>query len=232
MAVTTDPDRTLGFDPDRTRVATRARRRKWRFLGLLAVVGGVCLVGYVGYQYFGTTWIASRAQHRLRNEIAHNGFQDYQLGTGAGGVSLKPVPRGALGYIKIPRLHLDTVFIEGIDPGDLKLGPGHYPNTPLPGQGGNVAIAGHRTTYLHPFWALNELKPLDRITIQTRKGVFVYEVRWLKVIVPTDESVVAPTSVSSLTLTTCNPRYSSAQRLVVRAVLVSQPGTTPTNDAE
>jgi sortase A len=227
MAVTTEPHRTLGFDPERSRTAVRLRRRKWRLLGLLLLVGGVALVGYVAYQYFGTNWITSRAQHRLRNEISQKGFQDYQVGTpqGAGKDSLRPVPRGALGFLKIPALNLDMVFIEGVSPDDLKLGPGHYPNTPLPGQGGNVGIAGHRTTYLHPFWALNELKRGDKITLETKKGVFVYKVRWLKVIAPTDISVVAPTKVPSLTLTTCNPRFSAAERLVVRAELVSEPNT-------
>jgi sortase A len=233
MAVTTEPERsTFGFEPERGRVATRARRRKWRLLGLLLLVGGVSLVGYVAYQYFGTNWITSRAQHRLRNEITQKGFQDYQTGAeGTGQDAIRPVPKGALGFIKIPRLNLDMVFIEGVTPDDLKLGPGHYPNTPLPGQGGNVGIAGHRTTYLHPFWSLNELKRGDRITLETRKGVFVYRVRWLKVIAPTDVSVVAPTREPSLTLTTCNPRFSASQRLVVRAVLVSQTDSSPTNDA-
>jgi sortase A len=222
MAVTTEPDRTAGFAPGRSRTAARRRRRNRRVIGLLLVAGGVLLVGYVAYQYWGTSWIASRAQHRLRNEITQKGFQDYQVGDGE---SLTPVPRGALGFIKIPRLNLDMVFIEGVDPGDLKLGPGHYPTTALPGQGGNVGIAGHRTTYLHPFWALNELKKGDLITLETRKGVYVYKVRWLKVIVPTDVAVLAPTPIPSLTLTTCNPRFSASQRLVVRAVLVSGAGT-------
>jgi sortase A len=221
MAVTTEPNRTVDFAPQRSRIGARRRRRNRRVIGLLLVAGGLLLVGYVAYQYWGTSWIASRAQHRLRNEITQKGFQDYQVGP----QTATPVPRGALGFIKIPRLNLDMVFIEGVDPGDLKLGPGHYPNTPLPGQGGNVGIAGHRTTYLHPFWALNELKPGDRITLETRKGVFVYKVRWLKVIVPTQVSVLAPTQTSSLTLTTCNPRFSNSERLVVRAVLVSGPGT-------
>jgi sortase A len=226
MAVTTEPDQTVGFDPLRSRTATRRRRRWRRGIGSLLVAGGVLLVGYVAYQYWGTNWIASRSQNRLRSEIAQKGFQDYQVGAPQTGTeSLRPVPRGALGFIKIPRLNLDMVFIEGVSPSDLKLGPGHYPTTPLPGQRGNVGIAGHRTTYLHPFWALNDLKPGDRIILETKKGVFTYKVRWLKVIVPTDGSVLAPTQVSSLTLTTCHPRFSASHRLVVRAVLVSGPGT-------
>jgi sortase A len=225
MAITTEPDRTLDFDPQRSRTGRR-RRRRWRVIGSLLLAGGLLLVGYVAYQYWGTSWIASRAQQRLRSEITQRGFQDYQVGApqGASEESLRPVPRGALGYIKIPRLNLDMVFIQGVDPGDLKLGPGHYPTTPLPGQGGNVGIAGHRTTYLHPFWSLNELKPGDRITLETRKGVFVYRVRWLKVIEPTDGSVLGWTQEPSLTLTTCHPRFSASHRLVVRAVLVSGPG--------
>jgi sortase A len=230
MAITTDQHtETSGdFDPRGSRVTAGRRRRVRRVIALGLLVGGVCLIGYVAWQYFGTNWITSRAQSRLRTEVAQKGFVDYPTSNGplpAGSTApLRPVPKDALGYIRIPRIGLDMIFIEGTDPGTLKLGPGHYPGTPLPGQGGNVGIAGHRTTYLHPFWALNELKRGDQIILQTRKGMFVYKVEWLRVINPNDIWVVAPTKIPSLTLTTCNPRFSAAQRLVVRAVLVSGNG--------
>ena len=67
------------------------------------------------------------------------------------------------------------VVVEGTDADQLRSGPGHYPGTPLPGEAGNVAIAGHRTTYLHPFYNLNELVPGDAIDILTVQGLFVYQ---------------------------------------------------------
>jgi sortase A len=228
MALTAETKRLPHLDAGPDDVAARRRRRNRRLVGLVLLLGGVALIGYVGWQYWGTSWVTSRAQHHLRNDVERQGFVDYQVGTSAqaAATETRPVPRGALGFLKIPRLHLDMVFVQGADLATLKLGPGHYTNTPLPGQGGNVAIAGHRTTYLHPFWSLNEMKAGDRITVETRKGVFVYKVQWVKVVAPNLVSVIAPTKAPSLTLTTCNPRFSSSQRLVVRAVLVSGPGFT------
>jgi sortase A len=122
-------------------------------------------------------------------------------------------------------MKLDMVFVEGSGPEPLKKGPGHYERTALPGEVGNVGIAGHRTTYLHPFWGLNTLKRGDLIELQTRRGTFRYAVRWQRVVSPTGYWVLKRTKVPSLTLTTCHPRFSARERLIVRAVQVSGPGT-------
>ena len=90
-----------------------------------------------------------------------------------------------------------------------------------PARSGNAAIAGHRTTYLHPFYNLNELVPGDPITIVTLQGIFLYHVTGSLAVPPTDVSVVDQTRTPTLTLTTCNPRYSASQRLVVHARLVA-----------
>ena len=113
------------------------------------------------------------------------------------------------------------VVVEGTDADQLRSGPGHYPGTPLPGEAGNVAIAGHRTTYLHPFYNLDGLAPGDPISVLTVQGLFVYHVVSIQAVDPTDVAVVAPTPTPMLTLTTCNPRYSASQRLVVQAALVA-----------
>jgi sortase A len=86
-----------------------------------------------------------------------------------------------------------------------------------------VAIAGHRTTHLHPFWPLDQLRAGDRVLLQTRLGAFVYRVTWKRTVALDDWSVIAPTAVPSLTLTTCTPRFSNRERLVVRAVQVAGP---------
>jgi sortase A len=100
----------------------------------------------------------------------------------------------------------------------LAQGPGHYVGTPLPGELGNVAIAGHRTTYAHPFYNLNELAPGDPIYVLTSQGFFRYVVSQTEVVAPTDVAVLETIGHrSTLTLTTCNPRYSAATRMVVVA---------------
>lgn len=112
------------------------------------------------------------------------------------------------------------VFLEGISDEVLADGPGHFPGTALPGEPGNVAIAGHRTTHLAPFWALDVLARGDRIVLETRAGSFEYRVVWQRVVDPYAGWVVRRTERRSLTLSTCNPRFSAAERLVVRAVQV------------
>jgi len=131
------------------------------------------------------------------------------------------VPHGVLGLIQIPGIHLDLAFVQGVDPDSLALGPGHYPQSSLPGARGNVAIAGHRTTHGAPFWSLNEIRPGDPIVLVTTSGRFEYRVVWVKVLPADAWWVVNPTPRASLTLTTCNPRFFAYQRLVVRAQQVS-----------
>jgi sortase A len=114
------------------------------------------------------------------------------------------------------------------------MGPGHHPGTALPGQLGNAAIAGHRTTYGHPFYNLDSVHPGDTIDITTPQGTFVYKTFSTIVVAPTDVAVLKPTADPELTLTTCNPRYSAATRMIMRARLVGslrvqsrRSGTTP-----
>src|SRR5205814_4284582 len=126
--------------------------------------------------------------------------------------------------------------VEGVGVPDLKKGPGHYPGTPAPGQPGNVGIAGHRTTYGAPFNRIDELGPNDAIYVVTRQGQFRYEVIEKKIVAPKDVSVLDATPDNRLTLTTCTPKYSAAQRLIVVARLAgpsapapaSAPALTPT----
>jgi sortase A len=134
-----------------------------------------------------------------------------------------------VGTIQIPKINLAMTVVEGTDEAQLAMGPGHYPTTPLPGEAGNVAIAGHRTTYLHPFYSLDALVPGDLIYITTLQGTFLYKVFGSQVVLPTDVAVVDPTPTPQLTLTTCNPRYSASQRLVVHALLVASELAHPTS---
>ncbi len=131
-----------------------------------------------------------------------------------------------LGIIRIDKIGVDEMIVAGVRASDLDEGVGHYPYTPLPGNVGNTAIAGHRTTHGQPFFNLDELAAGDEITVQTLQGIFVYSVTGSKIVPPTDFTVLASDpEQSTLTLTTCHPRYSQKQRLVVRAELVPERST-------
>jgi sortase A len=98
----------------------------------------------------------------------------------------------------------------------------------MPGQVGNAAIAGHRTTYGAPFFRLNELQPDDVIRVRTLQGLFEYKVSRTEIVHPSELSVLKQTPDAELTLTTCEPRYSARRRLVVHAVLQDRPAPSPT----
>jgi sortase A len=185
-------------------------RRSLSVLSILLLVGGVALVGYP----FATNMWQGRIQDKLENQIAspelQQAYKERKVETG-----------DSLTRIKIPAIDLDTVVVEGITPSALRAGAGHYPQTPLPCENGNVSIAGHRTTYGRPFGNLDMLKPGDTIELTTPIGGCVYQVSkapWA--VAPTDMSVIDPTGERSLTLTTCHPKGSAAQRLIVRATWV------------
>src|SRR5205823_1847774 len=135
------------------------------------------------------------------------------------------IPGSAYGVIRIPRIGLDMVVVQGTDYEDLKKGPGHYVDTADPWDGtGRVGIAGHRTTYLHPFFNLDQVQPGDTISLITRYGRYDYEVT-ANFVLPeaTAGKVLTQTQDPTLVLTTCNPRYASSQRLIVTAKLVHAP---------
>ena len=134
-----------------------------------------------------------------------------------------PLPGGALDHLVVPAIGLSRYVVQGVGETDLQMGPGHYPGTPLPGQPGNVGIAGHRTTFGAPFFRLNEVSRGDLILLTDTSGTtWVYGVVRMWVVDPGDTGVLDPTRASMLTLTTCNPRFEASSRLVVRAALVER----------
>lgn len=149
---------------------------------------------------------------------------------------LKPKAGDALGVIRIPRLGVDKVVIAGTRRDDLRQGPGHYASTPLPGQAGNAAIAGHRTTYGAPFGDIDLLVPGDQIVAETFQGTFYYEVlpqttadgavSGHAIVSPFEVQVLDDYGDNRLTLTACHPKYSARQRIIVQAKLVNQPAAT------
>jgi sortase A len=124
-----------------------------------------------------------------------------------------------LGRLRIPEIGVSDVFVEGTEAPDLRRGPGHYPATPLPGQRGTVAIAGHRTTYGAPFHDVDKLRRGDRIELDMPYGRFTYRVERLKIVEPTAVDVTDPVGYDRLVLSACHPLYSAAQRIIVFARL-------------
>lgn len=132
--------------------------------------------------------------------------------------------------LRIPAIGVDKFVVSGVGTEDLKAGPGHFPGTPLPGQAGNAAIAGHRTTYGAPFIDFDLLEDGDEIFVTTPQGEFTYEVSSSEIVDPSAVHVLAPFGDNRLTFTTCHPKRSDAQRLVVVAHLVG--GTAPGGPAD
>lgn len=210
--------------PDPEQVPPRTKRRHrgriLRITGLVLILTALAVGGYLWWQIWGTGFTARAAQNELRPGFEHRvGTLDPQDAP----ERVATVPGDAVAIIRIPKIDVDYVVVEGTDTEALKKGPGHYSQTAYPWQGhGRVGIAGHRTTYLAPFWSLNEVRPGDRIVLATEYGIFNYRVTRSVVtppsgILPSGASVLAQTNDPTLVLTTCNPRFSASTRLVVFA---------------
>ncbi len=200
-------------------------------LGRVLIAAGVVVLLFVVYQLWGTGLREAQAQDALTEAFTQAAAVPAQPVDPAEPAEvpapLPPPPGEAVAVIRIPRIGVEKVVVEGVGLTDLKKGPGHYPDTPMPGQPGNAAIAGHRTTYGAPFFELDQLGTGDEILVRTLQGQFRYVVDATSVVAPTQVEVLDPTEEDRLTLTTCNPRYSAAQRLIVSAVLMGEPAPAP-----
>ncbi len=139
------------------------------------------------------------------------------------------VTGAAIGRIRIPKIGVNFLVVQGTDEGTLERGPGHYPSTALPGLGQTMAIAGHRTTYLAPFRHLDGLRPGDRIMVGMPYGRFTYVVESTRIVTPDAWWVTDNVGYDRLVLSACNPLYSASQRIVVFARLA---GVVPFGDAQ
>jgi sortase A len=194
----------------------------WTFIGM-----GSFVLYFLVYQLVGTNAVTSRGQDELRNELQ----REWSAPSSAPGQqpkdSKKAVPRRVaagkpLAVLDIPKIRLDNkVVVEGVGRDELRKGPGHVPSTVLPGQDGTFGVSGHRTTYGAPFYRLNELAKGDTITVVTREAVYTYTVTRTAIVRPTDTQVLNNVTgpdgkpKATITLTTCHPRYSARQRLIV-----------------
>ena len=226
-----------------------------RFLaavGRTCITAGVLILLFVAYQLWGTGLRAAQAQNGLERDFAAilEGTTTTSPTTSTTGPPesastttvaptappIAPVAEGeATARITAPKIGLDWIVVEGTALGDLKKGPGHYAQTPLPGQRGNAAIAGHRTTYGAPFNRIDELVPGDEIQVETVQGTFTYVVKEQQIVSPTQVDVIDDKGDNRLTLTACHPKYSARQRIVVVATLAADevplPPSPPPPDA-
>jgi sortase A len=209
-------------------------RRVVDIIGRVLIGLGVLLLLFTAYQIWGTSVQEAHTQSGLRSQLQQETNSDAVRRALAEESALDKLPTGPavpapstaapaegnpIGDIRIPVIGINQVVVEGTNTPDLRKGPGHYTGTPLPGQSGNVAIAGHRTTYGHPFYNLDSVKVGDPIVLTTLQGIFVYDATKSFVVSPSDTSVVDNVFADQLTLTTCNPRFSATSRLVVQAKL-------------
>ncbi len=216
-------------------------------VGRVLITVGLLILLFVAYQLWGTGIYEARAQSDLESQfnrdLARQRSQSTTTTSGATSTTaptattapaaLSPAPADGdpVGVIKIDKIGVDKVVVEGTSVPDLRKGPGHYTGSPLPGQLGNAAIAGHRTTYGAPFGDLDQLGPGDKISVRTLTGTWEYDVlRDYPIAVKPDQTeVLDPTNdpttgqpLATLTLTTCEPKYQATERLVVRAQLTSR----------
>jgi sortase A len=199
-------------------------------IGRTCITLGVLILLFVAYQLWGTGIREAQAQNRLEDDFEEI-LDDAATSTTTSSTSTTlgepatvptvppPVEGNPVARIQIPKIGVDKIVVEGVSLADLKKGPGHYPEAPMPGQEGNAAIAGHRTTYGAPFNRIDELEPGDEITVTTIQGVFTYLVTGQQIVSPDQVEVLEDKGDNRLTLTACHPKYSARQRIVVTSQL-------------
>jgi sortase A len=211
--------------------------RLLRATGWLFIAIGTLVLLYLVYSLLYTNRTTEQAQEALRDqwELQLAGGEDTTDGGDDDEDIARPVSAGnavaALTFRRpgrdAPLVHSDPLYvISGVSLSDLQAGPGHYPGTALPGEDGNFAVAGHRTTYGAPFFNLDQLRRDDEIVVTAPDGEeYTYIVRRQQIVAPAETWVIAPDPLERgrpvLTLTTCHPRFSNAQRLIVFAELAA-----------
>jgi sortase A len=183
-----------------------------RFVASVMMVSGVLLITVAAvtllWQEPVSAFVTERKQAQLKDQF----FNPPQRV-----IRQKPLPGDAIARIEIDAINVSDYVVEGTDTANLRKGPGHYPDTPLPGQPGTTAIAGHRTTYGAPFRHIDDLEPGQVITLDLPRGRFVYRVEQTKIVDDQDLSVLEPVGYKRLLLSACHPLYSAEQRIIVLA---------------
>jgi sortase A len=211
--------------------------RALRIIGKTLISMGVGVLLFVAWTLWGTGIYTAREQAELARQFDSAPFlpqHQVEKERNSGFVKLKgfrPRPGSAVFKISIPAIDLHQVVVEGVDTDSLRRGPGHYPtcregfelciddfeNEGWPGERERVIVSGHRTTYGAPFWDLDKLRNGNEINVETKWGNFVYKVVDSTVVDDSSRTIAVPGNEAELVLTTCNPKFSAAERLVVFA---------------
>ena len=217
--------------------------RFWHILSIALITAGVVIVADVGvtlaYKEPLSSIYGSIKQDEAQSQLDHI-EASYPTSEDRRAVAKVKVPRQQIsilaerfaaeaetgqpiGKIVAPDMDgLDLVMVQGTDSASLEKGPGHYPETPFPGEGGTVGIAGHRTTYLAPFRHIDSMQEGDPIKLEMPYGNFVYKVQKTEIVDPSDVGIVRKVGYERLVLSACNPLYSAEQRFIVFAKLVRE----------
>lgn len=215
-----------------------AMNRLLRGLGWLFISVGLIVLLYLVYSLLYTNRATGAAQSELEQDWLQLEESVSTLpGDGEDGEQGEVDPGTAVAVLEFrrpgqdePLVHKKPLYVvQGVSLGDLQRGPGHYPGTAMPGEDGNFAVAGHRTTYGAPFFNLDQLRKGDEVLVTARNGKrYTYRVHSQEIVLPSDTWVINSDPLKRgkgappmLTLTTCNPRFSNAQRLIVFAELVT-----------
>ena len=213
-------------------------RRATRIAGSVLIVAGVLVLGWTvlvwRWQDPFTALYTGYEQHKLSKQYDHVlatfpaphyapgaslAEARVEVRSAARAYRLRAKPGSAIGRIRVPRLHLNMVFVNGTDHETLKKGPGRYLGSYMPGEGQLIYVAGHRTTYLAPFSHIDALRPGDRVTLQMPYGTFVYVITH-HVIVPADDlAVLRSHGKEVLALQACHPRFFATHRYIAYARL-------------
>jgi sortase A len=211
----------------------KALKRQQRINTALDLVGktlisaGLLLLLFVAYQLWGTGLAERQAQNKLKSQFITSTTVAATSTDAPTTTTPPPAPTkgDVVAQIVIDKINVDKFVIAGVGYKELEKGPGLFAGSPLPGQLGNVSLAGHRTTFGAPFGRVNELVEGDRIVLQTSRGEFVYLVTGPPTIVQaTDVDVIRTVDPDRaiLTLVTCHPKWTSENRMIISAELVDE----------
>jgi sortase A len=188
-----------------------------RFVASVLMVSGLMLISdavlTLAWQEPVSAYLAERQQVKLEKALVDPPKRV---------IRKQPLPGDALGKLRIPSIDVSEFVVEGTDAENLRKGPGHYPDTPLPGEHGTSAIAGHRTTYGAPFRNLDGVHRGDRIVVELPYGTFVYRVERTQIVDDSALWVTRKVNHDRLVLTACHPLHSAAQRIVAFARLAKR----------
>jgi sortase A len=220
-----------------------------RGIGQILITAGLVVLLFVAYEVWITNIAADRAQAKIHSKLEKEWARGDDPLLPLPGTKDRTIPLGTgIANLYLPRLGIDYhwTIVEGTDQNDLSKGPGHYTGTALPGQVGNFSVAGHRVGKGEPFLNLDKLRSGDAVVVETKTTWFVYRIKGApaggdpqtdrvdadgvpgreivepsagRVLLPVpNQRDTAPTE-KLMTMTTCHPKFTAAQRMILHAAL-------------